>query len=152
MDKVPSGSTTSLNSLTDGKEKETKHQRNTENVKKTQDSDKKGLKRRGSLKGNKGNVRDSRIDNAGNGNKKGFVVQNQDTVRGEEKFRQSGAFYKLSKGINKITDQEKSDMLRVGLKWLKSRKIYRVEDVKQYKMSEFLVIYNDQTVIINSVK
>ena len=98
MDTVPSRSTTSLNSLPDTKETLAKSQKNTEDTKKLQDLDKKGLKRRGSLKENKVQVRDPRTDNPGNGNKVGLVVQNQDMVVGEGGVQQPGAFYTLNKG------------------------------------------------------
>ena len=103
MDTVPSGSNTSLNSIqsNDPKEKGIKNKKQAEEAKKLQEQqDKKGLKRRGSLKGNKANnTRDSSTDNTGNGNRKGlYNVQTQGkTSREEGEVKQSGAFYTLNK-------------------------------------------------------
>ena len=118
MDTVPSGSNTSLNSLSSMKsmndpkiEQGMKNKKNLEDSKKLQEQqqqqNKKGLQRTGSLKRNKVNGRDSSTDKLGNENRKGLVLQSQDKSKKEEGAKQSGAFYTLNKaGQNNIQGNE----------------------------------------------
>ena len=118
MDTVPSGSNTSLNSLSSMKsmndpkmEQGMKNKKNLEDSKKLQEQqqqqNKKGLQRTGSLKRNKVNGRDSSTDKLGNENRKGLVLQSQDKLKKEEGAKQSGAFYTLNKaGQNNIQGNE----------------------------------------------
>jgi hypothetical protein len=115
MDTVPSGSNTSLNSINDPKERGIKSKKTPEEAKTLQEQqDKKGLQRRGSLKGNKANTRDRSNDNLGNGNRKSFVLQSQGKTAREEGVKQSGAFYTLNKAGDKTPGAE-SRKIPVGV-------------------------------------
>ena len=124
MDTVPSGSNTSLNSMSSMNDLKAdqamKNKKNAEETKKLQEqqqsNSKKVLQRTGSLKRNKVNARDSSTDKLGNGNRKGFVVPSQDKPGKEEGVKQSGAFYTLNKaGDNTTPGNKESRKMPVGV-------------------------------------
>ena len=123
MDTVPSGSNTSLNSLSSMNDPKgdqgIKSKKNLEETKKLQEQqqqqNKKGLQRTGSLKRNKVTGRDSSVDKLGNGNRKGFVLQSQDKSTKEEGVKQSGAFYTLNKAGQNNTQGNESRKIPGGV-------------------------------------